>query len=116
MASSPEYLNDPQVIKRRELHTFLTSILGSNNVYFQPPSNISMKYPCIVYNRTNPYTINADDSTYLLRGHYSVTYIDSNVERAMAMQTKLLKSFEHISVERSFTSENLNHDVYNLYY
>lgn len=116
MARNPEYLDDPQVQKRRELHTSLTTILGSSNVYFQPPSNITMKYPCFVYNRSSPYTINADDQTYLLRGHYSLTYIDSNIERAMAMQTKLLKSFEHISVERSFTSENLNHDVYNLYY
>lgn len=107
---------DLQVKRRRELSTKLREILGSNNVYFQPPANTKMKFPCFVYNRSNPYKLQANDKTYLRVGHYSVTYIDPDVEACMAMMTKMLESFQHISVERSFTSENLNHDVYNLYF
>lgn len=107
---------DPMVAKRRELQTKLETILGSKNVYFQPPSNIKLKYPCFIYNRTSPYTLKADDTNYLVRGHYQLTYISSNVEKCMEMMTTLLGSFDHISVERQFISDNLNHDVYNLFY
>lgn len=107
---------DPMVAKRRELQTKLETILGSKNVYFQPPSNIKLKYPCFIYERSTPYTLKADDINYLTRGHYSVTFISTDVEKCMAMMTKMLDSFDHISVEREFISEDLNHDVYNLYY
>lgn len=110
------YLDDPIVVKRRELQTKLETILGTKQVYFQPPPGYMLKYPCIVYNRSPLYTLKADDTDYIKRGHYSVTYIDSNVERSMAMMSTILDSFDHISVERSFVSDNLNHDVYNLYY
>lgn len=107
---------DPQVTRRRELHTSLTAILGTNNVYFQPPPNVMIKYPCFIYTRSTPYTMTADDTNYHLRGHYSLTYIDPDVEACIEMQTRLLNSFQHISIERQFMSDNLNHDVYNLYY
>lgn len=116
MPNTADSKMDLQVRRRRELSAKLREILGSNNVYFQPPSNTMMKFPCFVYNRSNPYKLQADDNAYLLVGHYSVTYIDPDVERCMTMMTKILDSFEHISVERNFTSDNLYHDVYNLYF
>ena len=38
---------------REELHELLVSVLGSRNVYFQPPESIRMQYPAIVYARNN---------------------------------------------------------------
>ena len=35
--------------KRVDLGNKLKEILGSNNVYFQPPDNLKMVYPCIRY-------------------------------------------------------------------
>lgn len=114
--ATPEYLQDPQVQRRRKLQTELETILGSKHVYFQPPPNTAIKYPCFIYERYTPFTMNADDTVYRIIGHYSITYIDSNVERAMAMQTKILSTFQHISIERNYISDNMNHDIYNLYY
>ena len=34
---------------RLDLHECLCKILNSNNVYFQPPENVRMNYPAIVY-------------------------------------------------------------------
>ena len=31
------------------LHDELITLLGSSNVYFQPPTSIKMNYPCIIY-------------------------------------------------------------------
>lgn len=38
--------------RRYELQAVLEGILGSGNVYFQPPENLKMRYDCIVYERS----------------------------------------------------------------
>ena len=123
MPTAPNYdpdftvdLNNPVISRRVTLQEKLEAILGSKNVYFQPPKNTMLQYPAIIYNRSPMYRLRADDQTYLLVGHYSVTFISPDVEECMEMMTKLLDGFQHISVERSFVSDNLNHDVYNLYF
>jgi hypothetical protein len=108
---------DNALVKRREqLQYILENILGSRNVYFQPPNNTLINYPAIIYNRSPIYKLQADDTAYLLRGHYSVTYIDPDPEACIEFMTKILSAFQNISHERSFVSDNLNNDVYNLYY
>jgi len=41
---------------RLELQEVLESLLGSRNVYFQPPLNLKMNYPCIIYKRDDAET------------------------------------------------------------
>lgn len=98
---------------RLELHDILVSILGSSNVYFQPPESISLKYPCIIYNRDYIKTEFADNSPYTLGKRYSVTVItkdpDSDIPDDIAAMPKC-------SFERHFTADNLNHDIFNLYF
>ena len=61
----------------------LETILGSTNVYFQPPSSISMKYPCIVYKLDDLDNKFADNVVYLTKRRYQVTLIDSNPDSLM---------------------------------
>ena len=51
---------------RLKLQTILEDILGSGNVYFQPPSSVKMSYPAIRYSRDNIDKKVANNSTYLL--------------------------------------------------
>ena len=37
--------------RRLELQNLLANLLGTNNVYFQPPPTVQMEYPAIVYHR-----------------------------------------------------------------
>ena len=98
---------------RLELHTLLTSILGSDNVYFQPPESISLKYPCIIYKRDYIKTDFADNFPYTLGKRYLVTVIDKNPDSVIPDRiAELPKS----SFDRHFTSDNLNHDIFNLYF
>ena len=62
--------------KRIELHTKLEFLLGSKNVYFQPPDNLKIKYPCILYYKSRPRHFKADDKNYLTRQGYTVTVVD----------------------------------------
>ncbi len=98
---------------RLKLHEELCKILGSRNVYFQPPSSVKMKYPAIVYSLDDLETRYANASIYSTNVRYSLTYIDTNPESGMV--TELLK-LPFCSFNRFYTSDNLNHYNYTLYF
>lgn len=98
---------------RVDLQTLLEQILGSGNVYFQPPSNISMKYDCIVYKRSRIETNFADNKPYGHKKRYEVTLISRNPDNAVVDQIAALPQCSH---DRFFTADNLNHDVFTLYF
>lgn len=72
-----------------------------------------MSYPCIVYRRTDIDTSFADDNPYICNKRYQVTVIDPNPDSLIP--DKVVK-LPKCSFDRHFTADNLNHDVYNLYY
>lgn len=98
---------------RLGLHEELCKILGSRNVYFQPPVSVSMKYPAIVYERDNIRNEHANDSVYMQPRVYSLTVIDSDPDSEIVEKISKLPK---CSFSRHFTSDNLNHDVFTIYY
>jgi hypothetical protein len=104
---------DPEQLRRVTLQTFLENLIGSSNVYFQPPSNLSMQYPCIVYSRDSAETLFADNSPYRNTKRYQVTVIDRDPDSILPDKVAGLSL---CSFERHFTADNLNHDVFNLYF
>lgn len=98
---------------RVELHNLLKEILGSDNVYFSPPATVKMKYPCIVYHRNTGDTLFAGNKGYRYTARYQVTYIDSNPDNDICDKLVLLPMCVY---DRHYTADNLNHDVFNLYY
>ncbi len=97
---------------RIELHNEL--MIFYKNVYFQPPSNIRMIYPCIVYNKTRALTEAADDDVYQYRQGYSVTVIEKNPDSDVA--EKLNKHFRYSSIGTYLTIDNLHQTTLNIYY
>jgi hypothetical protein len=100
------------VNKRIELHERLVAILGSSNVYFQPPASIKMQYPAIVYNRSRIKKTFANDSVYGKKVCYEVTLITQDPDDEIV---DILSNMQHCEFNRHFTSDNLNHDIFNLY-
>lgn len=100
--------------RRLLLHAELIALLGSNNVYFQPPPTVKMKYPCIVYRRSPGNTKYSANMPYLFRQSYEVTVIDPDPDSPLI--EKMATGFPMIRHDRHFESDNLNHDVYSLYY
>jgi hypothetical protein len=99
--------------KRTDLHNILIATLGSNNVYFQPPPSVMMTYPCIIYQRNDINIKHANDFVYSQKVGYTVTVIDRNSDSLIP--DKML-TLPMCKFDRHYTAENLNHDVYNLYY
>jgi hypothetical protein len=98
---------------RVELQTLLEGVLGSDNVYFQPPSNLTMQYPCIVYSLDNAKTEFAGNHPYSRTKRYQVTVIDRNPDTIIPDDIAQLPLS---NLNRVFTADNLHHYVYNLYF
>lgn len=99
--------------RRLELHNRLLDILGSNNVYYQPPSTVNMSYPAIVYSRDNINNIYADDDVYNQTRNYQITVIDRDPDSIIVDKISRIK---RIKFTRHYTKNNLNHDVFNIHY
>ena len=99
--------------RRLKLQNLLKTILGSDNVYFQPPPSVKIKYPCIIFTRNRIDQTKADNIDYIRRVRYTVTLIGSDPESSTV--EKLL-DIPYCSYDRFFTSDGLNHDVFSLYY
>lgn len=97
---------------RLNLQAIFEEILGSRNVYFQPPASVSMKYPAIVYSRSDINNTFAGNSVYAQATAYTVTVIDKNPDSEYVKKVSMLPM---CSYDRSYRADNLNHDVFTIY-
>ena len=96
---------------RLQLHQLLEALC--DNVYFQPPTNVQLSYPCIIYKRDFGDTKFADNAPYSHMLRYMVTIIDKNPDSEIPSKVAALP----MSIfNRFYTADNLNHDVYVVYY
>lgn len=98
---------------RVHLHNTLVEILGAQQVYFQPPSTVTMSYPCIVYKVDAQDEARANNKLYQLQKRYSVTVIDKNPDSTIPDK---MMNLLYCSFDTHFVKDNLNHYVYSLYY
>lgn len=98
---------------RLELQAKLEELLGSKNVYYQPPESLKMNYPAIVYSKSRIDTRKANNSTYSRNTRYEITVIDKLPDNPVI--DKLMK-LPYCSYDRLYKADNLNHDVLTLYF
>jgi hypothetical protein len=98
---------------RSELQELLKDLLGSEHVYFQPPETVKLSYPCIIYERNRVNIRHANDKPYLHKKRYQVMIIDRDPDSEIPDKVANLPL---CSFDRFFTADNLNHDVYNLFF
>lgn len=103
----------PSKTRRIQLHQMLVDVLDSKNVYFQPPESTKLKYPCIIYSLDDIDADYADDIPYIDNRRYSVTVIDRDPDSLIRDKISQMKTS---SYERGFTSDNLYHYVFNIFY
>ena len=98
---------------RLELQTMLENLLGSQEVYFQPPASVKMQYPAIVYSRNSIDNTHADDDVYKQSLEYQVIVIDTDPDSEIAMKVSRISRCRY---ERHYVADGLNHDVFRLIY
>lgn len=98
---------------RLDLHSELKTLLGSENVYFQPPPNFVMSYPCIVYEQNDIRSEFANNLPYKLTKQYSLSVIFSDPDSDLPVK---LAKLPMCIFDRRFVSDNLIHFVFNITY
>lgn len=96
---------------RSELQGILEGLCP--NVYAQPPANVQMQYPAIVYKRDRADTKFADDKPYSVTRQYALTLISATVDTSIFEALAALPMCKH---ERNFVVNNLHHDVFTIYF
>lgn len=99
--------------KRIDLQNELETILGSKNVYFQPPSNIKLSYPCIIYELNSIDIKHANNNPYKVDKSYKITLIHKNPDNDILEK---LINFPKSKMNNSFQSDNMNHYVFTIFY
>ena len=89
-------------------------LLGTRNVYFQPPESVRLSYPCIVYSKSGADTEYAGNKTYLMTDQYNVQIISKDPDNLL--YKNLADHFPMCRYIRRFVIDNLYHDNLILFY
>ena len=98
---------------RLDLHETLCQILGSRNVYYQPPQNLKMTYPCIVYQLDRIENRQAENGVHAQFHQYNITIIDPRPDNAAIHKMSRLARSRY---DRHYVADGLNHDSFTIYY
>ena len=101
-----------------ELRAILREALGQpagkENIYFQPPDSVKMKYDCIRYSENSMDVKRADNLSYLVNAEYNVVFItrdpDSPVPRLIQ------EHFQYCRAGRTYPADNLYHYPFTIFY
>ena len=96
---------------RLDLHEILCEI--ANNVYFNPPASLRMNYDAIRYSRKDIENVFANNSVYNQHNCYELIAIYKDPDSELPMK---LSRLPMCSFDRHYVVDNLNHDVFTLYY
>ena len=98
---------------RLELHSVLQELLGSSNVYYQPPESIKMQYDAVRYSKKTIDSKYANDRKYSMIDCYEVIVISRLPDNPVI---KKLLSLPYCSYDRHYVADNLHHDVLTIYW
>lgn len=98
---------------RLKLESKLEELLGSKNVYYQPPESVNMSYPAIRYSKSKPDVKRADNKIYTKTNCYEIIVISKRPDEPVINE---IENLPNSRWERHYVSDNLNHDVLTLYY
>lgn len=96
--------------RRLVLQDRLIEILGSENVYFQPPASIQLAYPCIIYSFDDENTLYANNEKYMDRDKYTIQLITKDPLPDELMTA--IKSIPYTRFDRHYVADNLHHFTY----
>lgn len=99
---------------RLDLHAELEAILGSEYVYFQPPSSVIMKYDAIRYQLARKDLKRASNKIYKKTNRYDGVVITKDPDSTIP--DAILEHFSMCSFEKPYVTDNLNHYPFTLYY
>lgn len=99
---------------RQDLQKILETLLGSRNVYYQPPENLKLKYPCIIFSRGRSDIFRADNRAYVTTKRYDIIVINTKTDSTIS--DKLVAELPMCTYNRSYNQNNLYYEALTLYF
>lgn len=99
---------------RLNLHEELCEILGTRNVYYNPPESVKMRYDAIRYELAGKDLRRANDKVYANTNQYDCVLITHNPDSGVP--DVILGHFPMCSFGRPYVADNLYHFPFTLYY
>lgn len=98
---------------RLDFQSLLEELLGTRNVYYNPPESEKMQYTAIRYSKKKIESVYANNSKYLMRDCYELIVISRKPDDPVI---KRLLALPYCSYDRQYIADNLYHDVLTIYY
>ena len=105
--------------RRTDLHHLLQSTFetvtgtsSAGHVFFQPGSDTTLKYPCLLYKLTDIPVDRANNHPYKIEHSYDLTVIDRDPVSPLRDAVVCLPL---CSFTRSYDSDGLHHYVFRIY-
>jgi len=96
----------------RDLLHLLRKAVDHDRVYFQPPENLKLGYPAIVFHLTKIKVDHADDVPYKGAREYMITLITKEPEPDALEE--ILK-IPYTTLDSTYISDGMNHFVFTSY-
>lgn len=96
----------------RDLLNLLQRAVRHNRVYFQPPENLKIEYPAVVFHLSKIEIDHASDVPYKGAKEYSVALITKDPEPDVI--DEILK-IPYSSLDTTYISDGMNHFVFTVY-
>lgn len=97
----------------QDLQETLSSIDGVQEAYMQPPSNVKLPEPYLVYEIDDDWVAYADNGPFASFNRYSVTLVTRRPDDPIIER---LRALPLINFDRHFVSAGLHHYVFQLYF
>lgn len=98
---------------RLELQSKFEELLGSRNVYYNPPANITIKYDCIRYSLNGMQNTHANNNKYSKMKRYDGIVISKQSDPEVF--DKIL-DLQYCSPGTPYKADNLNHYPFTIYH
>lgn len=98
---------------RLSLHTLLTDTFPDVTIYYRPPGNVLLQYPCVVYEPKAFLPSYANAAAYVVGNRYQVTFI-SVLPGVSNSQLMFVLHGHGLVVESNtaFENDDLAHEVF----
>ncbi len=98
--------------RRIKAWNIFVGILGSENVYFDPPESAKIEYPAIIFSREKIWKTEADNVGYLFNDRFEVKFIRKTESGDIVDKLLMLPYCEH---NRSYKASDMYHDAFTFY-
>lgn len=96
----------------KDLLHLLRKAVDHNRVYFQPPENLRMDYPAVVFHLSRNKSVHASDGRFKDSQEYTVTLITEDPQPDVL---DAILDIPYTTLESTYVSKGMNHFVFTTY-